>query len=110
MKFLFLAGAAAAMLASAVAWADDPGAVTVSALRDPVDKSYRKMVDGMELFEKLHAMAPNAALRSQSPAFPAVSRTNRASVTAARAEYRSTNRPGTPENACPNRSARAAIA
>jgi hypothetical protein len=32
-------------------------------VRDPVDKSYRKMVEGMDLFEALHAMAPQASLR-----------------------------------------------
>ncbi|WP_431095063.1 hypothetical protein [Polaromonas aquatica] len=40
--------------------------VTVSAQanRDPVEKSYRKMVRGMDLFEKQRAaMAPNASLR-----------------------------------------------
>lgn len=43
--------------------AQDAPAVTVSALRDPVDKSYRKMMRGMALFNELHAMAPGAALR-----------------------------------------------
>src|SRR5260221_813228 len=38
-------------------------AVVVSAMRDPVNKSYRKMLKGMDLFEKKHAMAPNASLR-----------------------------------------------
>jgi hypothetical protein len=38
-------------------------AVKVTALRDPVDKSYRRMVEGMELFEKRHHLAPNAPLR-----------------------------------------------
>jgi hypothetical protein len=37
--------------------------VTVTALRDPVDKSYRKMAEGMALFDELHAMAPQASLR-----------------------------------------------
>jgi hypothetical protein len=37
--------------------------ITVEALRNPVDKSYRKMLRGMELFEELRAMAPNATLR-----------------------------------------------
>src|SRR5512138_3594151 len=46
-----------------LAWAQAPQTVEVKALRDPVDKSYRKMVKGMELFEALHAMAPAAALR-----------------------------------------------
>jgi hypothetical protein len=38
-------------------------AITVTALRDPVDKSYRKMIRGMELFEQMRAMAPEASLR-----------------------------------------------
>jgi len=38
-------------------------AVRVEALRHAVDKSYRKMIDGMDLFEGMHAMAPHASLR-----------------------------------------------
>jgi hypothetical protein len=38
-------------------------AVAVDAMRNPVDKSYRRMVEGMELFEKRHRLAPDAALR-----------------------------------------------
>src|SRR5215510_4497267 len=38
-------------------------AVAVTALRNPVDKSYRRMVEGVELFEKRHLLAPDAALR-----------------------------------------------
>ncbi len=39
--------------------------VTISAKanRDPVEKSYRKMIMGMDLFEKQRAMAPLASLR-----------------------------------------------
>jgi hypothetical protein len=37
--------------------------VEVSALRDPVEKSYRKIVRGMDLFEERHRLAPNASLR-----------------------------------------------
>jgi hypothetical protein len=37
--------------------------VTVSSTRDPVDKSYRKMIKGMDRFEREHALAPNATLR-----------------------------------------------
>ena len=48
-------------LASGLAWADD--AIQVTALRHPVDKSYRKMVNGMDLFEEMHALAPDASLR-----------------------------------------------
>jgi len=43
--------------------AADREAVVVRAVRDPVDKSYRRMVEGMELFEALHKMAPRAELR-----------------------------------------------
>jgi hypothetical protein len=65
----------AAILACTVACASEPRektgaaaevavpAVTVLATRDPVDKSYRKMLRGMDVFEKKHAMAPNASLR-----------------------------------------------
>ncbi|HJY75100.1 MAG TPA: hypothetical protein VKE95_00630 [Burkholderiales bacterium] len=38
-------------------------AVAVTAMRNPVDKSYRRMVEGMELFEKRHSLAPDATLR-----------------------------------------------
>jgi hypothetical protein len=38
-------------------------AVVVTGLRNPVDKSYRKMVKGMDLFEQEHAIAPQAELR-----------------------------------------------
>lgn len=39
--------------------------VTISAKanRDPVEKSYRKMIRGMDLFEKERAMSPGASLR-----------------------------------------------
>lgn len=37
--------------------------VTVSSTRDPVDKSYRRMVKGMDRFEREHALAPQASLR-----------------------------------------------
>jgi len=39
--------------------------VNVSTTRDPVDKSYRKMIKGMERFEREHAFAPNAPLHFQ---------------------------------------------
>ena len=58
----------AALLVSAwhmAAKAAEPGLapVTVTATRDPVEKSYRKMLQGMEVFERLHALAPQARLR-----------------------------------------------
>lgn len=37
--------------------------VEVKTLRSPVDKSYRKMVRGMDVFAAKHAMAPQATLR-----------------------------------------------
>ena len=37
--------------------------MTVSAMKDPVSKSYRRMVDGMDLFEQKRSMAPAATLR-----------------------------------------------
>jgi hypothetical protein len=38
-------------------------AIQVTAMRNPVAKSYRRMVDGMDLFERQRAMAPEATLR-----------------------------------------------
>ncbi|MGK5076971.1 hypothetical protein ACQ4W6_01500 [Janthinobacterium sp. HLX7-2] len=37
--------------------------VKVDATRDPVDKSYRKMLQGVERFERDHALAPQSTLR-----------------------------------------------
>src|SRR5262245_30355297 len=37
--------------------------VHVTTVRDPVSKSYRKMVEGMDLFQSRQAMAPGAELR-----------------------------------------------
>jgi hypothetical protein len=53
LALLLLAGPAGA--------ADD--AIHIGAVRHPVDKSYRKMVQGMDLFEERHSLAPNAVLR-----------------------------------------------
>jgi hypothetical protein len=39
------------------------GSVTVTGVGHPVEKSYRRMVEGMDLFERLHALAPHAQLR-----------------------------------------------
>ncbi|MBS0335451.1 MAG: hypothetical protein JSS40_01255 [Proteobacteria bacterium] len=42
----------------------DPGAVTVTATRNPVEKSYRKILRGMDLFEEQkRTLAPGSALR-----------------------------------------------
>jgi hypothetical protein len=55
-----------AVSATGAAAAQEPVAkVTVSTTRDPVDKSYRKMIKGMQRFEREHAFAPNAPLRFQ---------------------------------------------
>lgn len=51
------------MLAGAPAWPAPDDALVVSALRHPVDKSYRKMVSGMDLFAEMRSLAPQAALR-----------------------------------------------
>lgn len=40
-----------------------PQTVVVTSTRDPVDKSYRKMIRGMERFERERALAPQAQLR-----------------------------------------------
>lgn len=66
MKSAGVLTSAAVLLLSLLALraaAQDAPTVTVSALRDPVDKSYRKIIRGMALFDELHAMAPRAALR-----------------------------------------------
>ncbi len=67
---LVLTAALAAVCVGAQAQAQDKGrpalpAVTVTARAnpDPVEKSYRKMVRAMDLFERLHGMAPGATLR-----------------------------------------------
>lgn len=66
--FMTLALATWACGKPAMAQEKSPGAlpsVTVAAKanRDPVEKSYRKMIRGMELFEKERGMAPGAPLR-----------------------------------------------
>jgi len=40
-----------------------PVTISAKANRDPVEKSYRKMIRGMDLFEKQRGMSPNALLR-----------------------------------------------
>jgi hypothetical protein len=37
--------------------------ITAKGNPNPVEKSYRKMIQGMDLFERLHAMSPDGALR-----------------------------------------------
>ncbi|MHA4869354.1 hypothetical protein ACXZ1M_16805 [Duganella sp. PWIR1] len=55
----------ATLLAASCAAAQNAPSVTVKATRDPVDKSYRKMIAGMEIFERHRALAPQATLRFQ---------------------------------------------
>ena len=43
--------------------ADKTETVTIKTTRDPVDKSYAKIVKGMDLFDKFHHLAPTANLR-----------------------------------------------
>ncbi|WP_309683690.1 hypothetical protein [Polaromonas sp.] len=62
-------GAIAAALCAGAAAQDKsvgtlpPVTISAKANRDPVEKSYRKMIRGMDLFERQRAMAPNAPLR-----------------------------------------------
>lgn len=56
--------AALLALIAVAASAADPDAVVITAQRDPVSKPYRRIVSGMDLFERKHAeMAPQAELR-----------------------------------------------
>jgi hypothetical protein len=62
----FLLSITCAIAVPAVAQTPAPSpvaSVKVTTTRDPVDKSYRKMIRGMERFEREHAFAPNASLR-----------------------------------------------
>lgn len=53
--------------------AGQPATVTVQSTRDPVDKSYRKMIKGMERYARERSLAPNAPLRFQLlPRLPTV--------------------------------------
>lgn len=54
---------AAALTLSEGSWTQAVPSVEVHSTRSPVDKSYRKMLQGMERFEREHALAPNAGLR-----------------------------------------------
>lgn len=59
---LLLLAASCAPAAGAQTAAPIPS-VTVQSTRDPVDKSYRKMIKGMDRFERDRAFAPAASLR-----------------------------------------------
>lgn len=70
----YLAAALLGGLLSIAASQDAPAptSVTVTATRDPVDKSYRKMIAGMERFARNRALAPQATLRFELlPRLPA---------------------------------------
>ncbi|HVZ46021.1 MAG TPA: hypothetical protein VHA82_19590 [Ramlibacter sp.] len=54
---------AACLICFAVLAQSSLAPVTVSAMGDPVEKSYRRMLRGMDLFERMHARAPGAHLR-----------------------------------------------
>ncbi|CAN7591480.1 hypothetical protein [Massilia sp. LjRoot122] len=72
LSLAVLAGPAAALAQGA----GQPATVKVQSTRDPVDKSYRKMIKGMERFERERALAPNAPLRFQLlPRLPTVDMT-----------------------------------
>ena len=62
-SILMMALAVSTAFAQETQPAPKPQTVTVTSTRDPVDKSYRKMIRGMERFEREHALAPQATLR-----------------------------------------------
>jgi hypothetical protein len=61
--FCAVAAPLALLSISNAAYAQANDAVTVTALRTPVDKPYRRMIAGVELFEKRRELAPGASLR-----------------------------------------------
>jgi hypothetical protein len=63
--FIVILVSAAAHAQRSAGGAKDSGVqtITVTAAGDPVDKSYRRMVLGMDLFERNRALAPDAPLR-----------------------------------------------
>ncbi|MDQ6880709.1 MAG: hypothetical protein M3150_01265, partial [Pseudomonadota bacterium] len=65
MSLLVLAvlGAGTAACAQERSSALPPVTISAKANRDPVEKLYRRMVRGMDLFERRHALAPEASLR-----------------------------------------------
>lgn len=67
VRIVACAMGAVLMAASLAAPAQAAGqnTVTVKSTRDPVDKSYRKMIRGMERFARERAFAPDATLRFQ---------------------------------------------
>jgi hypothetical protein len=63
LRYLFALATAACSACACAQQAAPMATVTVATTRDPVDKSYRKMVKGMDRFERDHALAPSAGLR-----------------------------------------------
>jgi hypothetical protein len=68
--YAFLSAALVAACPGAFAQKNPGGAkdsdipvLTISTAKDPVDKSYRRMVRGIEVFEQNHHLAPDASLR-----------------------------------------------
>jgi len=63
--FIVISACSAAYAQRSAGGAKDAGVqtITVTAAGDPVDKSYRRMVLGMDLFERNRALAPDAPLR-----------------------------------------------
>ncbi len=60
---LLTPGAAAQQQPKPVARELPPVTISAKANRDPVEKSYRKMIQGMDLFDRQHALAPAGSLR-----------------------------------------------
>jgi len=63
MHFVLAAACSVAVAQPAPPKAALPQVTVTAAQRDAVEKSYRKMIQGMDLFERMHALAPNAPLR-----------------------------------------------
>ncbi|GJI91713.1 MULTISPECIES: hypothetical protein [Duganella] len=65
MRALLCTGLLAAALCGGAAFGQEPPPqrVTVTATRDPVDKSYRKMIAGMDRYQRERALAPQSTLR-----------------------------------------------
>ncbi len=64
LQFAFISACAAALCMGVHAQDKLPAVtITAKANREPVEKSYRKMIRGMDLFEKQRGISPNASLR-----------------------------------------------
>ena len=60
---LLTSGATAQQQAKPVARELPPVVISAKSNRDPVEKSYRRMIQGMDLFERQHALSPAGSLR-----------------------------------------------